>query len=394
MRWPAVALRELAISDGQYGLGSPSREFRNGDPRYVRITDIRDDGRLHTGAVVAPDCEPQDWQKALLAEGDLLFARSGATVGKTYLHQTSELPAVYAGYLIRFRLDYARVFPRYVFHFTKSPAYRRWVSSSQRAVAQPNINAKQYAELPVPLPPLDEQRRLAAILDCADALRERRAATIAQFEQLADATFEAAFGDSINSPTTTLGEIADIASGMTKGRKTKEPTVPTPYLAVANVQAGRLDLAQVKEIDATQAEIGRYALASGDIVLTEGGDPDKLGRGTIWRGELPLCLHQNHIFRVRIRHDRLSPNYLSAYLASWPAKDYFLRSAKQTTGIASINMTQLRETPIYVPSHREQEHYQSRVREISEQRLTARSQATTIDELFASLQSRAFSGQL
>ncbi|WP_207547780.1 restriction endonuclease subunit S [Mycobacterium mantenii] len=130
------------------------------------------------------------------------------------------------------------------------------------------------------------------------------------------------------------------------------------------------------------------------MVLTEGGDPDKLGRGTVWRGQLPLCLHQNHIFRVRVTSDLLDPNYLSAYLASKPAKAYFLRAAKQTTGIASINMTQLRNTPIYLPSLDKQLEYLRRIREVVALQGCAESQAKAFDELLISLASRAFSGQL
>ncbi len=93
-----------------------------------------------------------------------------------------------------------------------------------------------------------------------------------------------------------LAEIADVSSGITKGRRTTASTRAVPYLAVANVQAGHLALDNVKTIDATDAEVQRYALQPGDLVLTEGGDPDKLGRGTLWRGEIAECIHQNHIF--------------------------------------------------------------------------------------------------
>lgn len=151
-----------------------------------------------------------------------------------------------------------------------------------------------------------------------------------------------------------LAEIASVTSGITKGRRTAGATKPVPYLAVSNVQAGHLRLDVVKEIEATSAEIERFALEDGDLVLTEGGDPDKLGRGTVWRRELPLCLHQNHIFRVRLTKGQVSPDYLARYMASSQARSYFRRSAKQTTGIASINMTQLKALPVGVPQLDEQ----------------------------------------
>lgn len=394
MTWSTATLGELSKGAGQYGVGLSSREWRVGDPRYIRITDIDDEGRLNS-SVVAPDGGRSDWEKATLQEGDLLFARSGATVGKTYLHGADAPPAVYAGYLIRFQLDTNRALPDYVFRFTKGAAYRAWVASSQRAVAQPNINAKQYASLPIPLPPLDQQRRIAAILDQAEHMRSQRLQVLDHLRELASELFIEAFGDELDGTICRLDEIAVISSGITKGRKTSEPTRRIPYLAVVNVQAGHLVLEPLKEIDATESEIGRYSLKDGDLVLTEGGDPDKLGRGTVWRCEVPLCLHQNHIFRVRIRPDsKVEPQYLSAYLASWTARSYFLRSAKQTTGIASINMTQLRALPVLVPPLLRQRDFLDRVEAVTRQTASCVQQLAEIELLTRSLQSRAFSGWL
>lgn len=156
-------------------------------------------------------------------------------------------------------------------------------------------------------------------------------------------------------PSLRLADVADIVSGVTKGRKLDgRAVVEVPYLSVANVQAGFLNLSQIKSIPATADEIERYRLASGDIVVTEGGDPDKLGRGCMWSGELDPCIHQNHIFRIRVDRDRVIPQFLAAYLGTQPAKTYFLRAAKQTTGIASINMTQLRGLPVPLPPIPEQ----------------------------------------
>ena len=202
------------------------------------------------------------------------------------------------------------------------------------------------------------------------------------------------FGDS-RAADVPLCDVADVASGITKGRRTAEPTLQVPYLAVANVQAGKLELDTVKGIASTRSEIERYRLRSGDLVLTEGGDPDKLGRGTVWRDELPLCIHQNHIFRVRIRDDvRVLPDYLAGFMASRGARSYFLRCAKQTTGIASINATQLRALPVRVPPIAEQRTYLARTEAVARQRAVVACSQARADGLFGSLQSRAFRGEL
>jgi type I restriction enzyme S subunit len=148
-------------------------------------------------------------------------------------------------------------------------------------------------------------------------------------------------------PIASLDEICSIASGITKGRKPPpEPLREVPYMAVVNVQDGRLNLETVKTIQASSSEIERYKLLLGDLLLTEGGDPDKLGRGTVWNGEISECIHQNHIFRVRAASSLINMSFLSRLVASPAGKAYFLSKAKQTTGIASINLTQLRNFPV------------------------------------------------
>jgi type I restriction enzyme S subunit len=127
-----------------------------------------------------------------------------------------------------------------------------------------------------------------------------------------------------------------------------------PYLRVANVKDAHLDLSDVYEIEASEEEIERLRLRVGDLLLTEGGDADKLGRGTLWRGELPLCIHQNHIFRVRFDPEQYSSEFIAALTASPYGKGYFLAHAKQTTGIATINQRVLAGFPLIAPSFTEQ----------------------------------------
>ena len=127
-----------------------------------------------------------------------------------------------------------------------------------------------------------------------------------------------------------------------------------PYLSVANVKDGYLDLGLVKTMCISDSELERYRLRNGDVLFTEGGDADKLGRGTVWRGEIEPCLHQNHVFAVRPHECQLDPEFLAAYAASSLGKRYFLGAAKQTTNLASINSTQLRRMFLPLPKLEEQ----------------------------------------
>lgn len=151
-----------------------------------------------------------------------------------------------------------------------------------------------------------------------------------------------------------LEDIADVRTGLAKGKTGLKDPVELPYLRVANVQDGHLNLAEIKTILVERDQIDRYRLRRGDVLMTEGGDFDKLGRGDVWREQIPLCLHQNHVFVVRPDQDRLDPGFLAAMAASEHGRNYFLSCAKRSTNLASINATQLNAFPVLLPSLEEQ----------------------------------------
>lgn len=169
-RYPSVKMGSLLSEPPEYGAGEAGIERLNDTtPRYIRITDIDENGELLPGlGMTAANVEPQYF----LRDGDLLFARSGNTVGKSYLHESERVsyPCFYAGYMIRFRFG-EKVLPKYVFAFAQTPYYHEWVSAIQRSAGQPNINAQEYRNLEIPLPPLSEQRKIVAELDAAYAAK-------------------------------------------------------------------------------------------------------------------------------------------------------------------------------------------------------------------------------
>ncbi|WP_088210553.1 restriction endonuclease subunit S [Shewanella sp. Shew256] len=160
-------------------------------------------------------------------------------------------------------------------------------------------------------------------------------------------------------------DVVDIQSGITKGRKLVGRELKTiPYLSVANVQRGYLSLENVKEIDLPVDELEKYAVEKGDLLITEGGDWDKVGRTAIWRSELPYMAHQNHVFKARPFLSEQSETWLEMYLNGPFARDYFAGSSKQTTNLASINKTQLRACLIAVPPAGEKQQITAKVDEL------------------------------
>lgn len=292
----------------------------------------------------------------------------------------------------------SRLESRYLWHWLTHIGPE--LASKAKGATFKQVNRADIGELPIALPPVLEQRRVAAILDQAEALRTKRRAALSQLDTLTDSIFFELFGDTATNhrgwlENQTLGEVADIVSGVTKGRKLDDKvTREVPYLSVANVHDRSLDLSAVKRIFATEQEIARFQLLPNDLVMTEGGDPDKLGRGTLWKGELPECIHQNHIFRVRLTNGHVDPLFLSWLVGSQRGKRYFLRSAKQTTGIASINMTQLRSFPLLVPPISLQREFARRIATVEKLKGVHRDSLAEMDALVASLQHRAFRGEL
>ncbi|MEO9656297.1 restriction endonuclease subunit S [Marinomonas sp.] len=151
-----------------------------------------------------------------------------------------------------------------------------------------------------------------------------------------------------------LEKIAEVRSGVAKGKKGLKNPVKIPYLRVANVQDGRIDLTEVKTIEIEKDKLERYSLKFGDVLMNEGGDYDKLGRGDVWQEQITPCLHQNHVFAVRPNPEAIDSFFLAALAASNYGKTYFLRCAKRSTNLASINSTQIKEFPVLVPPLPEQ----------------------------------------
>lgn len=231
-------------------------------------------------------------------------------------------------------------------------------------------------------PPVEQQSKIADVLEALDTQIQKTESLIAKLEKVKEGLLHDLLTRGIDengqlrpSPEQApelykesplglipkgweaqpLGDLSVIVSGITLGGKSGSSTWPlAPYLRVANVQDGYLDLSEVKLIRVSPADVDKYRLLPGDVLMNEGGDFDKLGRGALWQGQIDLCLHQNHVFRVRTNHRILSPHFLTAFSASTSGKRYFIRSSKQSTNLASINSTQLKAFQVPLPSRKEQ----------------------------------------
>jgi len=308
---------------------------------------------------------------------------------------------------------------KYLFYYLMSQRER--LTSAGRGGTQQNISQTVLKAWPICYPPLDEQRRIVAILEdhlahldnASRALESARfhAVTLAdQFAatQLLGRPFPGQVPPLLTSPLpilpadwtwSTLAEVADIAGGVTKDAKSQsDPTIPeVPYLRVANVQRGYLDLSQVSTIRVLPSRAARLVLRDGDVLLNEGGDRDKLARGWVWRDEIAACIHQNHVFRARPRRTVVSP-YWIAWVANTLGAPWAQAHGKQTTNLASISLSMLRRMPMPLPPLPEQDRRLEAIQEVSgmmkrleEQSQRMRDRATALRR---SLLAAAFRGDL
>lgn len=197
---------------------------------------------------------------------------------------------------------------------------------------------------------------------------------------------------------TSLSQLADLKGGITKGQKRRNGDVvrSVAYLRVANVQRGWLDLSEMKTIEATEADVQDLRLEPGDVLFNEGGDRDKLGRGWVWQGQISECIHQNHVFRARLL-GAVNPKFVSWHGNTF-GKQWFNEHGKQTTNLASINLTKLGMLPVPLPPLAEQHRIVAEV----ERRLSIADEVgasvdaalTRAARLRQSILKRAFEGKL
>jgi type I restriction enzyme S subunit len=277
-------------------------------------------------------------------------------------------------------------------------------------VAQASIIGERLREILLPMPPPHEQTGIAALLHSVQRAALVQAQILSRAATLKSRLMGQLFTRGLRGEAqkeTPHGLVPDhwairllehcaaVQTGVTKGRKLDGgDLIDVPYLRVANVQSGFLDLSEIKHIKIRREELARYRLQADDIVLTEGGDLDKLGRGFIWRGEIEDCVHQNHIFAVRVDRTLLDPEYFAYLVQSAYGRSYFLMVGHKTTNLASINSTKLKAFPVLIPPLEEQREIAHILDAIDRKIDLHRRKRDVLDELFRSLLHKLMRGEI
>ncbi len=374
------------ISDRTSGAWGNESAGNSGDAICLRIADF-DYSKFRFKDTPVSELTVRNYdidtiEKLRLKEGDILIEKSGGgektPVGRTVIFD-KDYSALYANFMDRLRCS-SLVTPAWLLYvlatFYKNEFTKNYI---KQTTGIQNLDLTSLlANESIPIPTIEEQQCISTFLDseCAriDAVMEQTRASIEEYKKLKQAVITQAVTKGIrsnrpmmDSGVDWLGKVpvdwhiaklkyfCSIRSGITLGKVYPRETklVEYPYLRVANVQGSYTDLSDVATIMVTEEDAEKYRLHDGELLMTEGGDRDKLGRGTVWHAEIDPCLHQNHVFALRT-DNRLSAEFVSYLSASLVGRDYFDVTANQSVHLASTNSTTIMNFIIPYPKIEEQ----------------------------------------
>ena len=386
--WKTMPLGEFAESV-DYGITASATEQPLG-PKFLRITDIQD-GAVNWDSVPWCECDTRSASDARLMAGDIVFARTGATTGKSFLIRHCPTDAVFASYLIRVRVGTSAE-PRFVSHFFQTENYWAQIAKGARGVAQPGVNATTLKALQIPLPPLAEQRRIAEVLDRAEALRAKRRAALAQLDSLTQSLFLDLFGD----PTRNLKgwDTAPFGSQI-KGVRygTGSPPIYAdegfPFIRATNVKGGTVVRKGLKFISSSEAEkIKKCRISAGDLIVVRSG---------VNAGDCALIPEEFDGsyagYDLIVELDCVSAVFYNFFINSNYGKQMMDRLTRRAAQ-PHLNADQLRGLTTIVPPISLQREFARRVTAVEALKTAQRASLAELDALFATLQHRAFCGEL
>ena len=383
------------------GFAFQSAKFSENGIPIIRISNIIK-GKIDTANCVKyPKESFENFKRYEVKEGDILIAMSGATTGKVGVVRNIERKVLLNQRLGNFKIkNENNLLKEFLYRIVQNPEYQKKLKNIASGCAQPNISAKQLESIEVTIPPLPTQNKIVAILEKAEKLKGWRREADELTDEFLKSTFLEMFGDPVKNPKgwemRNLGEVAEVSSGLTlnsQRRANKENLFP--YLRVANVYRNKLDLNEIKYIHVSDLEFERFLLKKNDVLIVEGhGNIEEIGRAAIWNGEIPNCLHQNHIIKVRLNDNYISPSFLSFFLNFYGNYGYFSSKSRTTSGLNTISTNKVRKAKIPLPPVSMQKKFAEIYETIEQLREHQTQSSQHIEDLFNALMQQAFRGEL
>jgi len=378
--WEVARLKDAAVVQTGLTLGKSYQGEATESRPSLRVANVQH-GRLDLSEVKYLDVPSREAAGSTLSAGDVLMTEGGDIdkLGRGCVWRDEIPGCLHQNHVFAVRCRAPALVPQFLALLMVSRHGRAYFElTAKQTTNLASTNSTTLRTFPVLLPPLEEQSAIVRFLDHVDRRIRRYTRSKQKLITLLNEQKQAIIHRAVTrgldpsvrlkpSGVAWLGDVprhwevarlknaAVVQTGLTLGKSYQgEATETRPYLRVANVQHGRLDLSEVKYLDVPPREAAGSTLRAGDVLMTEGGDIDKLGRGCVWRDEIPGCLHQNHVFAVRCRPRSLVPQFLALLMVSRHGRAYFELTARQTTNLASTNSTTLRAFPVLLPPPDEQ----------------------------------------
>ena len=383
--------------------GTPSRDsmeryYEGGTIPWVKSGELRET-IIHDTEEHITEAALRETNVKMVPAGALLLAMYGATVGRL---GTLGVPATTNQAVCHIIPDPTVAEVRYLFHAMCNQVSQLVARSV--GGAQPNISQSIVRDLAVPLPPLPEQRRITEILDKADGLRAKRRAALAQLNTLTQSIFVDMFGDpATNSKRWPMRTLNEIGAEFRYGTSVKSSASGKLALRIPNIIGGAIDLSDLKRVPVTDEEFERLRLRDGDLLFVRtNGNPDFVGRCALYdRRQVELLGHEadqfiyaSYLIRARVPHDEVEPVFLRDYLLGAEGRRRLRERCKTSAGQYNINTEGLGAIPVPLPAYNLQREFAERVEAVERVCAIHRTTFSEIAALFASLQHRAFRGEL
>ena len=392
--WPLVKLKSVT-SLIDYGLTASADNEADG-PLFLRITDLGESG-VEWSQVPRCECDQNKKDRNLLKKGDIVFARTGATTGKSYLITDLPEETVFASYLIRVRSS-DDIHSPYLAHFFKSPNYWHQIGGMSSGATLPGVNASKLGELEIPQPPLAEQQRIAAILDKADAIRQKRKQAIKLADDFLRSVYLDMFGDPVTNPKglkkASITELSDVITGFAfkSAEYIQNSESAVRLCRGANTLTGYFDWKDTAYWEKNKLKgIEGYKIEAGDVILA-------MDRPWISSG-LKVCIfpdNERDTYLVQ-RVARIRPKLAihSDYLYACILSNAFAKHCCPTeTTVPHISPVELKNFEILIPDESLVQKYHDTISKIRMSLVNMEGALTESTHAFNSLSQKAFSGQL
>jgi type I restriction enzyme S subunit len=275
----------------------------------------------------------------------------------------------------------------------------RGLNDVTTGAAQPQITRTNLEKVTIPLPPLDDQKRIAYLLSKVEGLIAQRKQHLQQLDDLLKSVFLEMFGDPVRNEKgwdiIPLELMSEVQGGLQVTSKRESNPIEVPYLRVANVYRDRLNLTEIKNIRVTDKELERVRLKKGDILIVEGhGNPEEIGRSAVWNGSIKDCIHQNHLIRVRVNESILNETYTSYFINSPGGRSQMFRAGKTTSGLNTISSRNVKEIEVPTPPVDLQNQFTLVVEKVEGIKTRYQASLSDLENLYGALSQKAFKGEL